>query len=465
MATTRFTLTRLGRVLGPLDMVTLDNGTALPVGVYHALCDAYVRMMRQTGVLNARGEVDPSALLDTASIGQTQDAARRESFAAPRPGPRVAARPPSTTPASRDAVRPPVPVSEIVSFEGRYNRAFGDRRWMQVAVDARSSADGSGSGGHLGAEVALGVALPGMGAMEILKEEIDVAVLWDICTARTAIDAVGPDLRVAASAADLRNVAPWQSRRPLGRMYVLAFGLPVNVLVDVVGVAGISCQGTARSAFDDPRASQGILEATIAPRRTAAGDSAMQGAFARLWLEGSTHVDLSLRSMVGLLSEFDPGLRRTIVDVLSQMRALDPWGRNVGSMGASISVQLASLQLRAEGFYGLDFDPNRRGRDTARTDRYVHAGSIDARLSARLLADPSIQVFAGLARPVGVDVHWEEPSLERAWPRLGDRHEVWGWRGPLFDREVSILQEEWKVELGTGGRPVLELPMEAMNGA
>jgi hypothetical protein len=459
MAANRSTLSRNGRTLGPLELVSLKNGTVLPAGVYQALSDAYVEMMRQKGVLKADGEIDPSGLLDKGSIRQTQFAGRSEAAAAPRPSSRTLTRPASGPAPSGTGIRPPVPVTELTSFEGRYHRAFGDPSWVQVEVDARAFAAGSGSGGHLGAELGLGITLPGIGRKSALKSEIDVAVLWDICSTRTSIDPIGPDARVASHSSDLCNPSPWQARQGIGRTQLIAFGVPINLWLEMVGIAGVSAQGAARSAFDDPGASKAIMKATLGSTPTAAGENTMEGAYARLWLEGSGQVGLTLRSMVGFLSQYDPKLRGTIAAIVEQIPGLDPWGRVVGEAGAFLTMQLVSMQLRAEGFYRLDYFHDD-------SNSYVQSGGIDARLSAKVLVDPSIQVFFSLALPERMSVVWENnPTLAESWPRLGDRYDAWGWRGALFDREVSILEQEWQVDFGPGaGHAHRELPMEATNG-
>jgi hypothetical protein len=94
----------------------------------------------------------------------------------------------------------------------------------------------------------------------------------------------------------------------------------------------------------------------------------------------------------------------------------------------------------------------------------VHAGSIDTRLSAQVLTDPSVEVFFALSAPDGVDVSWGFAPLQASWGRLADPYPVWGWRGPLFEREVSVLDEEWRVDLGPGARPVFEARTPATNG-
>jgi hypothetical protein len=277
---------------------------------------------------------------------------------------------------------------------------------------------------------------------------------------------VGAAPRITSTSSELRNVSPWESRQTLGVTRLLAFGaIPVNLPVNLVAVAGVSCQGMSRSAYDDMRTSRGILQAALAPMPTAASETVMEGAYARLELQGSAEVAVSLRSAVGLLAQFEPDLHERITKILAHLPGLDPWRWSVGSAGASISVQLASIQLRAEGSYSLDFFHNeQRGSGAVLAGNYVQSGAIDARLSTRVLIDPSIRVRLGLADLDGTDVAWEAPSIEGAWPRLGQDFEVWGWRDALFDREVSVLEQGWRVDLGPGARATPADPVGAANG-
>ena len=81
----------------------------------------------------------------------------------------------------------------------------------------------------------------------------------------------------------------------------------------------------------------------------------------------------------------------------------------------------------------------------------MQSGAVDARLRARFLADPSIQVFFHLSLPAGIEVDWDFAPIKRAWRSLGDRYRVWGWDGAAFDGEVGLLCEEWTVRLGSEG--------------
>jgi hypothetical protein len=447
------TLSRQGRRLGAHELIPLRNGSVIPAGVFKALSEAYVELMRQKGILTVEGALNPAAMLDSASAEKVHEAAEREAAAARRPGSRALAPTPTAGQPVPGARRPPVPQSDVISFDGRFKATFGDAAWVQVDVDARSSAAGSGNGGRLGAELALGVTLPGLGRVRIVGEDVDVAVINDVCTTRSELDPLGPIAETASNPNNLRNPTPWKSRHSLGRTQVHAYGIPIDVAVDVVGAAGISCRGTASSAFQDRRVSQGIMEATLGPKSTTAAGTMAEGLYARLRLEGSSEIELSLRAAIDALSQVDPELNKTVTDIVNQIPGLQPWTWNVGRAGASLSMQLAGAELSVGGFHRLDF-----------ADGYVQSGAIDARLRARFLADPSIKVFLNLSLPAGIDVDWDFAPVKSAWRNLSDEYPVWGWPGAAFDDEISIIDEEWSAKLGSA-RATSEIQMTAGHNA
>jgi hypothetical protein len=450
MARMRVALSRDGQPLGARDPITLRNGTIVPAGVYTALCEAYVEMMRQKRVLTEIGTVDRSALLDADSVAKVQHDARLEATMAARPDR------PTVPPSETRLLSAP---SETVSYSGRYNRDFGDPGFVALEIDSRAHAEGSGYGGDLGAELGLWVTLPELGRIQILKEGVNVTVLQEMCRTRAEIGRFGRHVEIATDPHRLRSTAPWAGTQCLGSMRIAAFGLiPIEVTVNLIGSAGVSTQGTADSALSDTHKNQGILMTTLAPHAAKSDDARTEGLYARFALAGSAQVGLSLREAVEALAPFKQGLQEVVTVLVSA----DPgaWERNVGAAGASLSVQLAQVELRARGHHRLDFFPSeRRGTRRVLTDRYVQSGAIDARLGARFLVDPTLQVFFRLSGPNRVDLDCGLPA--RSWSQLGSRYEVWGWEGPLFNQEVVILEQEWREAFGPNawGVPARELEL------
>jgi hypothetical protein len=153
---------------------------------------------------------------------------------------------------------------------------------------------------------------------------MDVAVLWDICSTRSAVDPIGPDARVALHPTDLHSVTPWQARQTLGRMQVDAFGVPVDLWVDMVGTAGISARGAAHSSFDDMTVAAGIMEASLGSTPVSVDEDTSQGAYARLRLVGTGYLALTLRAVVQLLSRVEPTLPQRVEEILAELPALAP---------------------------------------------------------------------------------------------------------------------------------------------
>ena len=79
MPTYRASLSRKGLPVAPHELIPLRNGTVVPAGVFTALAEAYVELMRRKGILTVDGAVDPTAMLDAASVRGIHEAAARES--------------------------------------------------------------------------------------------------------------------------------------------------------------------------------------------------------------------------------------------------------------------------------------------------------------------------------------------------------------------------------------------------
>ncbi len=460
MNTPHCTLTRGGRALQPKDEIILKNGTKMPAGVIQALNQAYVAMMMKKGVLTASGKVNRSALLVTDSIAKVRAAASAALRNVPNGN---GTRPPANLIVEAHpmpaASRPRVPNSPIKSFDGRYEALFGDRNFIEVDIDARASAAGSSAGGALGSELSLAVTLPGLGRVDILRQDVDVGILQDLCWTRAELDPAGQEDRIVATTNVLPAVQPWRARQRLGRTQVMAYGIPVDLEVDLTGTAGVTCLATAKSSYSDPKTSQAIMSSVLAPQSANVDGSRMQGLYSTLRLEGSASVGLNLRKAVDFLSEYDGGLSDFVLSIADSVPGLDLFTRQVGEVGASIDVALAELQLRTEGFYRLDFTATeQRGGKTVLVDNYVQSGAADATLEAKFLANPEIKVFFKLSLPDGINVVWDVPPWEITWATLGDSFPVWGWDGALFEAEVPVLRARWSESLGPGPHRIIAQP-------